>query len=88
MLAAAQEANKQPEQAERTYLRLADNAVFDFQKREALDRAARLRLDRGNAAGAAQLYERIIATFDEDDPQNAVERAVYQMRLAEIRAQA
>jgi predicted negative regulator of RcsB-dependent stress response len=88
MLAAAQEANKQPDQAERTYLRVADNAVFDFQKREALDRAARLRLDRGNPAGAAQLYERILTTFDEKDPQDAVERAVYQMRLAEIKSAA
>lgn len=87
MLAAAQEANKQPDQAERTYLRIADDAGFDFQKREALDRAARLRLDRGNAAGAAELYERILATFDEDDPDVVSERAVYEMRLAEIRAQ-
>jgi predicted negative regulator of RcsB-dependent stress response len=88
MLAAAQEANKQQDQAERTYLRVADNAVFDFQKREALDRAARLRLERGNTTGAAQLYERILATFDENQPEDAVERSVYQMRLAEIRAQA
>src|SRR5262245_16263411 len=44
MLAAAYEANKQPAEADRTYLRIADNAEFDFQKREALDRAARLRM--------------------------------------------
>ena len=88
MLAAAYEANKQPDEADRVYLRIADNARFDFQKREALDRAARLRLERGNPQGAAQLYERILATFDKLDPEKVdmQQKNVYAMRLAEIRA--
>ena len=88
MLAAAHEAAKQPDQADRVYLRIADDARFDFQKREALDRAARLRLERGNPTGAVQLYERILATFDAMDPEKVdlQQKNVYAMRLAEIRA--
>jgi predicted negative regulator of RcsB-dependent stress response len=90
MLAAAYEANKQLDQADRTYLRIADDARFDFQKREALDRAARLRLERGNPNGAAELYERILAGFEKMDPAKVdmQQKNVYAMRLAEIRAQA
>jgi predicted negative regulator of RcsB-dependent stress response len=87
MMASAQEINKQLDEAERTYLRVADDARFVFQKREALDRAARLRLDRGNPNGAAELYERIIATFEEDSEETHAEQSAYEMRLAEIRAQ-
>ncbi len=90
MLAAAYEANKQNDQADRTYLRIADNAEFDFQKREALDRAARLRVEAGNTAGAVQLYERILETFAKMDPDKVdlQQKNVYEMRLAEIKAQA
>src|SRR5262245_37075726 len=90
MLASAYEANKQPDQADKVYLRIADNARFDFQKREALDRAARLRVERGNAAGAIQLYERILETFEKMDPAKVdmQQKNAYEMRLAEIKAQA
>jgi predicted negative regulator of RcsB-dependent stress response len=88
LVAAAHEENKQADQADRTYLRIGDGARFDFQKREALDRAARLRAEQGNVAGAVELYERILETFtDQDDPQTAGERNAYEMRLAELRAQ-
>ena len=88
LLAAAHETAKQPEEAERVLLRIADKARFAFQKREALDRAARIRQDRGNPAGAIELYERVLATFDgEDEQEIAAEKNAYQMRLAELKAQ-
>jgi len=89
LLAASYEESKQFDQADRTYLRIADDARFDFQRREALDRAARVRAEQGNVAGAITLYERVLTTYpDDDDPQTASERNAYQMRLAELRAAA
>lgn len=82
LLGAAHEAAKQPAEAERVYLSIANGARFDYQKQDALDRAARLRLEQGNAAGAIELYERIIAMFKEDGP----DKSLFQMRLAEIQA--
>lgn len=88
MLAAAHETAKQPEEAERVLLRIADKARFNFQKREALDRAARIRQERGNPAGAIELYERVIKTFEgEDEQEVAGEKNAYEMRLAELKAQ-
>jgi len=87
MLGGAHEANKQLDEAERVYLRAADDARFDFQKREALDRAARVRVERGNLAGAAELYERVVATFAEDEIDLVQEKNAYLMRLAELKAQ-
>ena len=82
LLGAVHEAGKQTRQAEETYLKIADEARFGFEKRDALERAALLRLQAGNAAGAAELYERAMNTLPEDNP----ERTVYQMRMAEVRA--
>lgn len=82
LLAAAYEAQKQPDKAEQTYLQIADKARFGFEKREALERAAGLRLQKGNTAGAVELYERALNTLPEDSE----DRSVYEMRIAEIRA--
>jgi predicted negative regulator of RcsB-dependent stress response len=82
LLGAAYEAAKQLERAEQAYLEVADAARFGFEKREGLERAAILRLQKGNAPGAAELYDRALKTLPEDSP----ERSVYQMRIAEIRA--
>ena len=81
LLAAAYEAQNKPEKAEETYLKIADAARFGFEKREALERAATVRLSKGNTAGAIELYDRAIKTLPEDSP----DRAVYEMRIAEIR---
>lgn len=83
LLAAAYEASNQADRADATYLDIARKARFDYQKQEALDRAATLRLAQGNTAGAIELYERIIAMFKEEGP----DKSLFQMRLAEIRAQ-
>jgi predicted negative regulator of RcsB-dependent stress response len=81
LLAGAYEAQNQQDKAEQTYLKIADEAKFSFEKREALERAAGVRLARGNTAGAIELYDRALKTLPEDSP----DRAVYEMRIAEIR---
>ncbi len=81
LLAAAYEAQNQPEKAEQEYLKIADKASFGFEKREALERAAVLRAQRGNTAGAIELYNRAIELLPEDSP----DRPIYEMRIAELR---
>ena len=82
LLGGAYETSKNLDKAEETYLRVADKARFGFEKREALERAAAIRLGKNNHAGAEELYERAMNTYPEDAP----ERAVYQMRMAEVQA--
>ncbi len=84
LLAAAYEASGDVRQAEATYLRIADKARFEFQRRDAYEGAARLKLQHSDPAGAASLYERILAQM----PDTATGRPIYQMRLAEAQAQA
>ena len=81
LLAGAYEALKQPEKAEQQYLKIAKEARFGFEKREALERAAVLRLTRGNTAGAIELYSQALESLPDDSP----DRSVYEMRIAEIR---
>jgi predicted negative regulator of RcsB-dependent stress response len=83
LLGAAYEGTKQIAQAEATYLRIADDAAFDYQKRDALEDAARLKLQNNDPAAAAGLYRRILATM----PDTAVGRGVYEMRLAQAEAE-
>lgn len=84
LLAAAHEQQERFDDAEAVYLRIADDADMGFQRREALDHAARIRLERTDAAGAVELYERLVASA----PDNAMERSIYEMRLAEARTRA
>ena len=69
------------DKAEQEYLKVADEARFGFEKREALERAAVLRAQRGDAAGAIELYNRAIETLPDDSP----DRPIYEMRIAELR---
>jgi predicted negative regulator of RcsB-dependent stress response len=84
LLARAHEQAGQLDEAERVYLEVADDADLDFQIFEALADAARIRQSRGDAAGAAALYQRILDDIDETAPL----RDVYRMRLEEARARA
>jgi hypothetical protein len=84
LLAAAHEAAQQPQRAEEVYLRIGERADFLYQKQEALDNAARLRMEQGNAAGAAQLYQRILALTPTTDGS----RQVFELRAAEARTAA
>jgi predicted negative regulator of RcsB-dependent stress response len=84
ILAAAQESMGDYDAALDTYQRIARNARFQFQRREALSDAARLALDTGRADLAADLYDRLIQTFEAEDPS----RGYYEMWRAEARARA
>jgi predicted negative regulator of RcsB-dependent stress response len=80
LMAAAYEEADRNEDAERLFLRIARTADLSFQVREALSGAARLRTEAGNLNGAAQLYEEILGTLEEGDP----DRSYWEMRLAEV----
>jgi predicted negative regulator of RcsB-dependent stress response len=82
LLAAAHEAAGNLEQAEQVFLRIGDRARFQYQRLEALDNAARIRLERGMAAGAVEIYDRILEKLDEAAP----ERAVFELRRGEVAA--
>lgn len=82
LLAAAHEAQDEIEKAEETYLHIADRAEMPYQQHQALDAAARIRIEGGEAGQAVELYERILDSIDEDSP----ERALYELRLAETQA--
>jgi predicted negative regulator of RcsB-dependent stress response len=81
LLAAAYEQDNQPEAAERTYLAVADRSELDFEVRDALAAAGRIRAARGDAAGAMQLYERALESLEEGDPN----RGLFEMRIEELR---
>lgn len=82
LLAAAYEEEERWADAERVYLEVADGSELDFQVRDALAAAARIRAAQGNADGAIELYQQVLNTLEE----NAPERGLYEMRIAEIRS--
>ena len=84
LLAAAYEQDERWSDAEDLYLRIADRSELDFQVRDALTGAARIRADQGDAAGAVELYERILGDIDE----NAPDRGLFEMRIQELRSRA
>jgi predicted negative regulator of RcsB-dependent stress response len=84
LTAAAHEAAGDVDQAEQVFLRVGDRARFEFQRLEALDNAARIRIERGMPAGAVEIYDRILAELEEAAP----ERAVFELRRGEAAAAA
>jgi predicted negative regulator of RcsB-dependent stress response len=82
LLAAAYEQDGQAAEAERIYLEIADGSDLDFQVRDALEAAARLRTERGDTDGALELYERALELLEEGSP----DRGLYQMRIEELRS--
>jgi predicted negative regulator of RcsB-dependent stress response len=82
LVASAHEASQEPHLAEEIYLRLADDAEFLFQRQDALDNAARIRLQRGDAAGAAEMYQRLL----DITPLSNTERPIFELRLGEAQA--
>jgi predicted negative regulator of RcsB-dependent stress response len=81
LLAAAYEQEERWDEAERVYLTIAERSELDFQVRNALAAAARIRTDRGDGPGAIELYEQVLASLDQNSP----ERGHYEMRIEEIR---
>ena len=84
LLAAAYEQDERWTDAEGIYLRIADRSELDFQIRDALVGAARIRADQGDTAGAVELYERVLAEIDETSP----DRGLYKMRIQELKTAA
>lgn len=82
LLAATYEAAQEPHRAEEIYLRMGDDARFLFQRQDALDNAARIRLQRGDAGGAAELYQRLL----DITPAGNTERPIFELRLGEALA--
>ena len=80
LLAAAYEEAGRPEEAERQFLRISNTSELRFQVHEALAGAARIRTAAGDLAGAAELYEEVLSSLEEGDPQ----RGFWEMRHAEV----
>lgn len=71
------------DEAEALYLRVGEGAELEFQRREALEDAARIRMMLGNPAGAAELYRRLLEGMENDADRGRIE-----MRLAEAETRA
>jgi predicted negative regulator of RcsB-dependent stress response len=84
LAAAAHEQAERWEEAEAEYLRISTDAARRFERNRALADAGRVRMQRGDAAGAAELYRRALDAFPENDPQVPLLR----LRLGEAQAEA
>jgi hypothetical protein len=82
LMATIHEMAQEPHRAQEIYLRIADDGRFLFQRQDALDNAARISLQRGDAAGAADLYQRLL----DITPSSNTERPVFELRLGEALA--
>lgn len=82
LMASAYEDMGRLDEAERTFLRIANTAEMTFQIREALAGAARIRTNQGDFAGAAELYADVLRDMEETDQ----ERSYWEMRLEEVTA--
>ncbi len=80
LLGAAYEQEKRWDDAEQVYMRIADRSKLDFEVRDALANAARIKAQQGDKAGAAKLYQRILASLGPNDP----DRGLYKMRVQEM----
>ena len=65
------------------YLAVADKATLDFEVRNALEAAARIRVTQGDRDGAIALYQRAMQGLDEDAP----ERGTFEMRIEELQSE-
>ena len=82
LLAQAYEQEGRWDEAEDTYLSIASRSDLDFQIRDALVAAARIRSAQGDGDGAIELYEEVLEDLDQNSP----ERGQYEMRIEEIRS--
>ena len=81
LLGAAYEEEGRLEDAEATYLRIAERSDLDFQVRNALSNAARIKVSQGDGAGAIELYQRALDTFEANEPA----RGIFELRIQELR---
>ena len=82
LLGAAYEEEGRLDDAEATYLRIADRSELDFQVRNALSSAARIKVSQGDGEGAIRLYQRALETFEANEPA----RGIYELRIQELMA--
>lgn len=80
LLAVAYEQASNWSAAGEVYEALEDQVRFNFQRMEAGEGLARVRLAQEDTTGAAEAFRRMIADLEEGNPQ----RAYYEMRLAEL----
>jgi len=84
LLGAAQAESGDREAGVRTFLAVADKSESSFYREEALTRAAIIRQQAGNYAGAAELWRRLL----QDAKEGTLQRSVYEMRVAEAEGMA
>jgi predicted negative regulator of RcsB-dependent stress response len=84
LLAAAYEETADTAAAISVYEAIGERVKRRSQKSRGLEGAARLRAASGDRAGAARVYDQLVALTPED----AVQRQLYEMRAAEMRAAA
>jgi len=84
LLASAYEAAEQDDQAVAEYMRIASGAPHEYQRQDGLEAAARIRLQTGDPAGALELYDRLIETLPDSDPQ----KQIIELRRGEAAARA
>jgi predicted negative regulator of RcsB-dependent stress response len=82
LLGAAYEQEGRWDEAADTYLAIANRSDLDFQVRDALAAAARIRSNQGDAEAAIELYERVLEELDANSP----DRGQFEMRIQEIRS--
>ena len=80
LLGVAYEGEGRLDDAEATYLRIAERSEMDFQIRNALSSAARINVSQGDGEGAILLYQRALDTFEASDPA----RGIYELRIQEL----
>ncbi len=83
LLALAYEEQDRWGEAADLYLELADQVELSFQRKEALEGAARVSAEAENVEQALELYDRLLSELDADDPR----RGRFEMRMAELEAQ-
>jgi hypothetical protein len=81
LLAGAYEAGQEPHRAEEVYLAWPTTAVSCSSGRKALDNAARIRMQRGDAAAAQ--YERLVEITPETSPDRQIFEIWARLRAAE-----
>ena len=84
LLGAAQQGAKQVDAAIQTYLAVGDKAEMKMYQVQGLQNAAILRFEKGDFAGAAELFRRLVDMQEE----GSMDRQLYEMRLAEAEARA
>ncbi len=84
LTARAYEAQGEWQRAADTYMQLSDRAELEFQRRSAMEDAARVLAEMGDFAAAADLYAELQSGLERSDPQ----LGIYQMREQEMRGMA